>query len=65
METVTLDLEEEVLMAMFLGKLALENWLLIWEVRDIKKHNFILPPGVLPIQTLLTKTITLKNMFFK
>jgi hypothetical protein len=65
METVMLDLEEELLMVMFPGKLASENWLPIWEVKAIKKHNFTLPLGALPTLTLQTKTIMPKNMSYR
>lgn len=65
METVILVLEEDPQTAMFHGRLDLENWQLIWELKDIPKQSFILQLGDLLIPIRLLTITTLKNMFYK
>jgi hypothetical protein len=65
METVILVSEEDLQMVMSHGRLDLENWQPIWELKDILKQSYILQLGdLLTLIRPLTIT-TLKSMFYK
>jgi hypothetical protein len=65
METAILGLEGDLQTAMFHGRLDLENWQLIWELKDILKLSSILQLGDLLTLIRPLKITMLKNMFYK